>query len=335
MTASYFAPALSLALDIARSCNIDVEPLLKDRGIDPGRIANPDSRLRLDAVLGFFDALEAQLPETSCGLRAYRYWTPNVLGVLGHAWLTSRTLRAAFERLARFSRILSEGAKVNLQEETEEGTLSLQIRFSNPELAPFLRMDGTQAMLLSMTRALAGRDFTPTRIRLAHPPPRVRGAYRALFQCPVEFHAKYCEFVIPLAVADAAVAPSPTQLEQLHDRLVLEYLAGMDERNIEERTKMAILEQLPSGRVTDATIAQSLYMTPRTLQRRLKEEGTTFKQLLTEVRSELAEQYLRQGRYSLSEISFLLGFSELSAFSRAFKRWKGIAPSAFRTVQTG
>jgi len=87
---------------------------------------------------------------------------------------------------------------------------------------------------------------------------------------------------------------------------------------------------MPSGKVTDQAVAEALYMHVRSLQRKLKDEGTTFKALLNGVRQELAYHYIRDSRLNVNEISFLLGFSDISSFSRAFKRWTGEPPSAYR-----
>jgi AraC-like DNA-binding protein len=96
------------------------------------------------------------------------------------------------------------------------------------------------------------------------------------------------------------------------------------------RVKVALLEHLPSGHVSEEEIAQGLHLSLRTLQRKLRDEGTSYKELLDETRRELATEYIKNPHVSISEITYLLGFSEPSNFSRAFKRWTGSSPSAFR-----
>ncbi|WP_457675528.1 helix-turn-helix transcriptional regulator, partial [Thiolapillus sp.] len=156
-----------------------------------------------------------------------------------------------------------------------------------------------------------------------------------LFQCPVEFDAPVTTFDLGTEEADRPRSSSHAQLSLVHDQLMREYLNNLDKDNIVERVKAAIVDQLPSGHISDALIARTLFMTERTLQRRLQAEGTTFKSLLTEVRQELADQYIRDSRLTLQEISFLLGFAELSSFSRAFKRWNGLSPRNYREIHYG
>jgi AraC-like DNA-binding protein len=96
------------------------------------------------------------------------------------------------------------------------------------------------------------------------------------------------------------------------------------------QVKSKIVDLLSSGMVTEQDMANALHLSLRSLQRKLHEEGTSYKKILEETRRDLATKYIQNSRLSISEISFLLGFSEISNFSRAFKRWHGQAPSDFR-----
>jgi len=107
---------------------------------------------------------------------------------------------------------------------------------------------------------------------------------------------------------------------------MVKYLARLKKEDISTRVRAAIVDQLPSGGISDETVAEALYLNSRTLQPRLSEAGTTFKSLLVEVRRELAEKYVLDQKLTITEISYLLGFSETSAFSRAFKTWTGKTP---------
>jgi len=111
---------------------------------------------------------------------------------------------------------------------------------------------------------------------------------------------------------------------------MIEYLAQLNHDRITEKVKAVIIDQLPSGNVTDENVARALYMSSRKLQRQLQSDGTTFNALLNEIRQDLAQKYLREQDTSMTEIAFLLGFSESSAFSRAFKRWMGVTPTQYR-----
>ena len=135
---------------------------------------------------------------------------------------------------------------------------------------------------------------------------------------------------LPLKSVDEFLPSSNPKLADLNDQVMIDYLAELDQDNLAQRVKAAILDQLPSGNVTDESVSRVLYMSARKLQRQLESAGTTFYTLLNETRKDLAKKFLSDQDTSITEIAYLLGFSESSAFSRAFKRWMGVSPSQYR-----
>jgi AraC-like DNA-binding protein len=327
MPLSFYSPALDLMISIMRSYEIDPIPILRDLAIDPKRVADINARFRINQVHALFQRMESVIPEPSFGLKAAEFWHPSHMGPLGYAWMTSETLRAAFNRLQRFSKIVSEGVRLTLVEKDDHIAMEFELL---DDIALTSRSDTSMAMLLAMIRCNGGPRLHPLSVSFSHPAPEDPAPYYALFQCPVEFDAPATSFRLNTEEADRPRSSSHTQLSLLHDQLMRKYLSKLDEDNIIERVKAAIVDELPSGHLSDALIARTMFMTERTLQRRLQAEGTTFKRLLTEIRQELADQYIQDSRLTLQEISFLLGFAELSSFSRAFKRWKGLSPKHFR-----
>jgi AraC-like DNA-binding protein len=120
------------------------------------------------------------------------------------------------------------------------------------------------------------------------------------------------------------------QLARLNDQVMIEYLAKLNKDDIVNRVAAVIVDMLPSGGVADEKVAETLGMSVRSLQRRLKEADTTFRTILDMTRRDLASTYVRDPDIELAEVAFLLGFSDQSAFSRAFKRWTGNPPSQVR-----
>ncbi len=120
----------------------------------------------------------------------------------------------------------------------------------------------------------------------------------------------------------------------MSDQVVIDYLKQFDKKNITMQVRARIIEELNNGVPNQEKIASSLNMSLRNLQRKLKEEDTSFKKILDETRSELSRQYLRGSDRSIIEVGFLLGFSEPSNFARAFRRWTGVSPHEYReTIQ--
>lgn len=328
MAATYFAPTTRILWKIVESYGIDPEPMFRELHVDPKLLEDTNARIPYDAA----DRLwikAAELVDDSCfGLRAAKYWHPSNLNALGYAWLASTSLRTALERFCRYSRLLSSGAVIELKEEAEG--LSLVATYTEATKSFFWRIDALLALLISMCRVNYGERLNPVSVSIAHPEPSCTGDYFALFRCPVEFSTAGNRITLSRQEADERLPGANPQFAQLNDQIVINYLAQLEGENIVHRVKAAIIERLPSGGVSDASIADELYMHVRSLQRALRVEGTTFKTLLNETRKELAENYIQDDKLTLSEISFMLGFSEISSFSRAFKRWTGASPKSYR-----
>ncbi len=141
------------------------------------------------------------------------------------------------------------------------------------------------------------------------------------------------ELILPLEAIDKPLPTSNKQMASMHDQVVADALARLEEDDIVTRVKAFVIEQLPSGGISEEAAAAAANISTRTLQRRLRENGQSFGQLTESVRQELAMKYILNPGISLGEISYLLGFSEPSSFSRAFRRWTGETPRKMR--QTG
>ncbi len=333
MPLSLYSPMLDLTVQTARAYDVDTDALMREYGLDPKLVANPNARFRMDQINAFYDRLAEQIKDPNFGLDAARFWHPSQMGALGYAWLTSDTLLAAFKRYARFIKAISDAVRLDVHEDEE--TVSLSFTYLRKEASQKFRIDGALATLIAMIRANAGPDFHPITVSFVFEEPEDTAPYYALFQCPVVFSASENSLAITAEDALALRPSSNAQLVKLNDQFMLEYIAKLDKDNIVERVKVAITDELASGRISDAIVAKKLFMAERTLQRRLRENGTTFKKLLTQVRIDLADNYIRDSNLSLNEISFLLGFSELSSFSRAFKHWKGRSPREYRQAKQG
>lgn len=328
MPHTYFAPSLDLMMQVVRSYKLDPIPLMQECGINPALVTDPNERFSLDRVDAFYNMVAEVIPDPSFGLRCEQFWHPTQMGALGYAWMTSDTLRDALERLVRFRKILNDDAHLDLRETSD--SLSLVVQRSSEKTIPAFSVDGAMAILLAMVQSNAGKTFHPQSLTITHPKPKDTGLFYSLFQCPITFGAKFNSFTISSADADAPRSCSNAQLAQLHDQLLIKCIAKLDKDDIIGRTKVSIIDKMPSGNISDTIVARSLRMSERTLQRRLSENSTTFNKLLNEIRKELASKYILDSKLSLSAISFMLGFADISSFSHAFKRWTGQSPSAFR-----
>lgn len=320
------------ALAIARtleSLNCDADAAFKAAGLDRSKARDPNARYRVSGMTRLWKAAVELTGDPAIGLKVAEQVQPASLHALGLSVLASESLHDALQRVSRYSRIVSNAAHIEL---LQSGNIA-QVHFHVPDWNIELAHEAFDAFLGNMVklgRMLRQKDENPTLVELLRPKPNDCRPYEDFFRCPVHFAAPYyrlhfdaTEFHEPLPSANPALA-------RLNDQVIIDYLARFDKSQIALQVRNQIIERLPSGEPNQSDIAGQLSLSLRGLQRRLKEEDTNFKQLLEEVRQELACEYLRQSDITLGEVTYLLGFSDQSNFTRAFKRWMGQAPSEYR-----
>ena len=332
-----FTALSSWILLIARaidSYGIDSVELFARAGLDHSRLHDPGARFSYAAVTRLW-GLAAEVTRDPClGLMVAKLWHPTTLHALGYSWFASNNLAEAYERLQRYARFINTAANGVLQIEKSADSYCLILDPSRMKLAPAtVAIDAGLAMILNLSRAAYGEQFRPIRVSLQHDAPgdaKYLKQYNDLFAAPVAFaQAENALWLDPAMVTEPLATANP-ELARVNDRVVTDYLAKLDRNDVTMRVKSKLIERLPSGQVSEEGIASSINVSQRSLQRRLREQGMSFTQLLENTRRELSMQYVRNPQHSLNEVAFLLGFAEPSNFSRAFKRWYGKPPSQFR-----
>lgn len=182
-------------------------------------------------------------------------------------------------------------------------------------------------LLVGYLRWIVGEEITPVAVRFAHDRPRRGSGLDAYFGCPISYGQPDDSIVFKRADLDRPILVADEELASLLDGVANRYLETRMAGRFAVRVRDALIARMPDGFVRKSDIAKSLHMTERTLLRRLKEEGTTFTDVLDRVRLQLAFQYLKRPDLGIRDIAYMLGFSDEGTFSRAFKRWTGRRPS--------
>jgi AraC-like DNA-binding protein len=311
------------------SYGVDSRGLFEQAGLDPDKIRDPDARYSEPASERLWQ-LAAEATRDPCfGLKLAQYWHPSSLHALGFAWMASTSLREALERLTRYSRMVVVGERLVLEKEGQDYKLTIVTPEEYPS-APDEVYDTFIAVILEMCRGSYGPELNPRKVRLRRSAPRCSGEFFAVFRSPIEFSAAENALLLGDAEVNAPLPTANAEMARASDKIIADYLAHVDRSQIAVQVKAKLIDRLPSGNVTEEDIAEALHMSLRSLQRKLKEEGTSYKQVLDETRHGLATQYIRSSRISINEITYMLGFSEPSNFSRAFKRWTGTSPTEYR-----
>jgi AraC-like DNA-binding protein len=308
---------------------LDARAMFARHGIDPTLVSDPNARIDSRAWDKLARDAAAQIPDPAFGLIAARCWHPSNLGVLGYAWLTSSTLRTGLGRVVRYWRLLAEASSATLRESSAGVTVHIQRQSPDP-VANAVAADFVIALLVDMCRMNAGASLRPVGVSLRRARPDDGGAYRRHFGCPVRFASDEDGFTLATRDADRPLPTANRQLAVTLDRILTEQVAALDRSDVVSRCQARLLEQLCSGEVSEGTMARQLHMSRRTLQRRLADADLTYSRLLDDTRRDLALRHLEDPRHSVTDVTFLLGFSQQSAFTRAFKRWTGMSPSEYR-----
>lgn len=298
--------------------------------MDPAIMDQPRGRYKVEQVVAAWIKAMELIEDPCFGLKIAEVWSPTDLHALGYAFLASSTLRTALTRLSRYVHVIDNVVGFDLDEEGE----NIRFTFTTEHAAflppPISEEDAMWAFVTSLCRASCGDKLDPVEVRFLHSEPSCKGDYYGFFRCPVRFDSEASAILFARSHVDRPLPAANRELARANDKILTDFLSKLRVDDLSTRVKTAIAKDLPSGSPSDDFIAKAVYMTPRTLQRRLAAEGTSYSKLLDAVRRELAEQYIADPSQSLSEISYLLGFSELSAFSRAFRRWTGTSPTAYR-----
>ncbi len=262
------------------------------------------------------------------GLKLVPYLHAASFQALGYSLFSSSTLQDFCQRLIRFFRLVSQSALHHLQE--EEDAFKLTVEITNTYVSDEA-VDTWVGTVVHYCRYIYRPDFAPLRVELIRPPPPSNAKeFERFFNAPVIFSAK--ENAIYFDKNDMIV-PLPTasrELARRNDEIIIEHLARLDREDIVRQVEARIVELLPTGECSREKVASLLNMSWRSLLNKLEQKNTSYKEILENLRSTLAQQYIEQKNMQISEITFVLGFSDTSSFSRAFRRWTGKSPSDYR-----
>lgn len=300
--------------------------ILDAAGLGARPTNDPLNRVPLEAVHRLLTAAVELTGDPYVGLYAANFLHAPNLHALGYALTASSTLRQFLERLVRYFRLLSGSTRPRLCE--SKGAVTLEFVQVTP--TPHLTDDIFGLFLVHQIRELSDGRIRPSLVRLNRPAPPDDGTrHRREFGCEMQFDADCSSFTFDAGLVDLPLSGGSRDLAEQNERIVISHLAKLDRSDIQTRVRALLLQQLPSGNVTKEDVAKRLFMSPRTLQIKLAKSRTTFQDVVNDTRRALACGYIENSAMSITEIAYLLGFSDTSNFSRAFRRWTGRSPRAY------
>ncbi|MDJ0971040.1 MAG: AraC family transcriptional regulator [Kiloniellales bacterium] len=305
---------------------IPIDPILKAAGLTRRQVSDPDARIPYKKHAALL-SLAAEATGDGCfGLRLTTTIAPKQVGLLGYVLLNSATLGDALKNLRRYFRVLTDALEFELEADREQVVLIFRI-IDPLVLDRRYAVEWALGAVYRVLQLIIRRDIGLDWVEFQHPKPDEASTVRRIFGAPVHylqgrsaiaFHPRFLD--CPIEAADSDLL----KILKDHCQLILGSRPQADDLTFEVRRLITTV--LPSGQPRIETVAREFGMSSRTLARRLAEEGRTFKGLVDEVRRQLAFQYLKDERISFKQIAYLLGYSEVSAFYHAFRRWSGASP---------
>ncbi|WP_437282236.1 AraC family transcriptional regulator ligand-binding domain-containing protein [Sorangium sp. So ce375] len=330
--ATVFAQALGVAV-VTASQRDGVAPTeaCARLGIDPEVLGRPDARVTHDELCRAWAAFSAS--DESFGLRAALLVDAAPQSLVEYTLASAGDVRGAVRAFLRFQRLLHDAAAHTL----EEGPAHVTFRFALApgHAAPSAVWDYLAATTVLRFRRAATPPREPTLVRLVRPPPADDALARSVFRAPIRYGEARAEIDYPRALLDARMSTTdPTLFALLAQQLerALGLPAGEHrvlpraEEDVLARVRRELRTAIPRGDATLDHVARAVGHSARSLQRRLSERGTSFQAIVDAARRAMAEELLGAHRASVTEAAFAVGFADVAAFTRAFKRWTGVPP---------
>ncbi len=322
-----------LACARARNAGVDLLPVLQRAGLTVREVEDENIRLHVTTQIACLNLLAEALGDKLLGFHVAQDMDLRDAGFLYYVAASSETLGGGLQGLARCSSMLNEGVKL----ETDCGdTLRIGFEYAGvSRQSDRHQIEAWTTAIIRCCRELTGRDLQPTVVQIIHRRIPESAKLDSYFGHTIEFGADSDQMSF---AGDAARLPI-VNADRYLNRLVTGYCQDVLSRRrarssiIQADVENAITTLLPNGQARIENVAHRLGVSPRTLRRKLAAEGVTFAGVLDDLRYALARRYLAEHDVSISRIAWLLGYTEVSSFSHAFRRWTGRTPRADRSRQ--
>jgi len=313
----------------------DAGPILAQAGTTPEQAYNDSIPLEVSKQVRILNLAAQELGDELLGFHLGRDFDLREIGLLYYVIASSEGLADAIRNAERFSEIMNDGVRLHFRQDDRAAAIALDYvnvdRHSDRHQIEFWLVT-----VMRICRQITDTRLVPRHLRVRHNRDAIPAEFRTFFGTDVEFGARADEFVFPAPVASLPIAKRDNYLNNLLRRYADEALAARPRHfgRFRSAVEDTLAQLLPHGKASASKVAQQLGMSTRTLARKLNAEGAAFADILDQLRSALAQRYLSERELPISEIGWLLGYSEVSSFTHAFKRWTGKTPRQFRSEET-
>ena len=312
----------------------DPAVILSKVGLTPKEARDPAIRLEVRTVIKLLELTAEAVQDEWLGFHLARSFDLREIGLVYYVIASSDRLADALRNAERYSQINNEGVRLRFR--VQDGSAVVALDYVNvARHADRHQIEFWLVTLVRICRQVTSGRLAPSRLKTRHFRDRMPAEVRAFLGVDIEFGANVDEIWFPQQIAPLSVVGRDEYLNKLLRRHAEEALARKprERLTVRSRAEDILSELLPHGKATAAEVARRLGMSSRTLSRKFVEEGTSFAEILDQMRAALAKRYLHDETLPVSEIAWLLGYQEISSLTHAFKRWTGVTPRRFRSGQ--
>ena len=312
------------------SYGLDSQHIFNEVGVNLADIKKPNARLPTAAMVRVWQLAIEHSEDPYIALRVAKFFSPTAFSALGMALATSEHIYDALHRASRYSRIISDCSRTSLTENEQEVAFRVDLKYAKQNQEYFPGVEAIFTSMFNLLRTMAGKSFNAKAVYFKHAFMGDIKPFEDFFECSVYFSSPHNQMVFDKQHIFEKQLFSNSALTLTLDEWVEDYLSKFNKILMSTQVKEYLLKHLAYGKIDLPSISSSLALSSRMLQRKLKEEGTSYSELLDECRQKMALKMIGHNKLPLAEVSYILGFSDQSNFSRAFKRWTGTSPNMFR-----
>ena len=312
----------------------DPTVILSKVGLTAEEARDPAIRLEVRTQIKLLELAAEEVQDEWLGFHLARSFDLREIGLVYYVMASSDQLADALRNAERYNQINNEGVRLRFR--MQDGIAAIALDYVNVDRdTDRHQIEFWLVTLVRICRQVTNGRLSPSRLKTRHFRNGTPAEFRAFFGVDIEFGANADEIWLPRPIALLSVVGRDEYLNELLRRYAEEALARNPRERLTVRSKAEDIlpKLLPHGRATASEVARRLGMSSRTLSRKLGEEGTSFAEILDELRAALAKRYLHDETLPVSEIAWLLGYREVSSLTHAFKRWTGTTPRRFRSAQ--